>query len=168
MNYGFFQTPLGIVLVAATENGLCSLRIGTADSAEQKLAELRQDHPGAAMMEETAAVQRYADPLMAYLEGREKNFAPHLEFLSGTAWQRMVWAELQRIPPGQTLSYTEVAARVGRPAAVRAVGSACAANEIAIAVPCHRVRRQDGSLAGYRWGLDWKQRLLDLETGQHP
>lgn len=161
MNYGFFQTPLGTVLIAGTENGLCSLRFG----GDEKLTELRQDHLGAAMTENAEAVRVYADELTAYLEGRERDFAPPLDILSGTPFQREVWAELQRIAPGETISYTELAARVGRPLAVRAVGSACAANEIAVAIPCHRVQRRDGSLTGYRWGLDWKRRLLDLEAG---
>ncbi|MFX4336001.1 methylated-DNA--[protein]-cysteine S-methyltransferase, partial [Acinetobacter baumannii] len=83
--------------------------------------------------------------------------------LRGTAFQQRVWAALRAIPPGQTLSYTELAQRIGAPAAVRAVASACAANTLAVAVPCHRVVRTDGSLSGYRWGVVRKRALLDRE-----
>ena len=128
------------------------------------MEELRRDYPRAEMSENTPAVQPYADALTAFLQGHSPTFAPTLDHLYGTDFQRKVWAELQKVKPGETVSYTELAARVGRPSAVRAVAQACARNHLAIAVPCHRARRQDGSLAGFRWGLDWKSRLLELEA----
>ncbi len=168
IDFGFFQTQLGIVMLAATKRGLCSLRIcGANPSREQlaeKIAEFQAEYPGADLNEDTAPLQPYADQLVAFLDARTPTFCPPLDILTGTTFQREVWAELQQIQPGETVSYAEIAARLGRPGAVRAVASACGANNVAIAIPCHRVIRQDGSLAGYRWGLEWKRRLLQIEA----
>ena len=168
IDFGFFHTQLGVVLVAATKRGMCSLLICGANPSEQLLAErieeLRTAYPLAELNEDTVPLQVYADQLVAFLDDRSPSFAPTLDILLGTSFQREVWAELQQIQPGETISYTELAARLGRPEAVRAVASACAANCLAIAIPCHRVIRQDGTLAGYRWGVEWKQRLLQLEA----
>ncbi len=168
IDFGFFHTQLGVVQLAATRRGLCSLRICGANPSEEqlaeKIAELRKDYPHAELCEDTVPLQPYADQLVAFLDERSANFCPTLDILLGTTFQREVWAELQRIEPGETISYTELAARLGRPGAVRAVASACAANNLAIAIPCHRVIRQDGTLAGYRWGVEWKRRLLELEA----
>ncbi len=162
IDYGFFDTPVGVALIAATERGLCALRIG--EFADEKLADLRRDFPRATLRENTSALQPYADQLVGFLSGRTETFRPPLDLLDGTPFQRAVWDELQRIAPGERISYAELAARVGRPLAVRAVACACASNGVAVAVPCHRVVRTDGSLAGYRWGKEGKRRLLDLEA----
>jgi AraC family transcriptional regulator of adaptative response/methylated-DNA-[protein]-cysteine methyltransferase len=164
ISYGFFDTQIGVVLLAATARGLCALRICQFVGAEEQLADVRADYPAAEIREDAAAVQPYADQLVAFLDARSESFRPRLDLLSGTTFQREVWAELQRTRPGDVFSYTDLAARVGRPDAVRAVAGACAANGIAIAIPCHRAVRRDGSLAGFRWGKDWKRRLLDLEA----
>jgi AraC family transcriptional regulator of adaptative response/methylated-DNA-[protein]-cysteine methyltransferase len=164
VRYGFFDTRLGTALLAATPRGLCALRLGPSAAAEEKLDEMRSDFPGATICEAMSAVQSYADQLVAFLEGRSRHFQPRLDVLRGTAFQRRVWEELRRVEPGETLSYTDLAARVGRPSAVRAVAGACAQNGIAVAIPCHRVLRRDGSLAGYRWGKEWKRRLLEMES----
>jgi AraC family transcriptional regulator of adaptative response/methylated-DNA-[protein]-cysteine methyltransferase len=169
LDYGFFETQIGIVMLAATKRGLSSLRLcGANPSAGQlaeQLAEFRHDFPNAEVEENPAALQSYADQLVAYLDMRTgAEFCPALDILQGTTFQREVWAELQKVRPGDTVTYAELARRVGRPEAVRAVASACASNLIAIAVPCHRAIRQDGSLAGYRWGVAWKRRLLALEA----
>ena len=162
--FGFFDTQIGVVLLAATPRGLCSLRICQFVGAEKQLAEVREDYPEADVAEDPAAAQVYADQLIAFLDARTDSFRPQMDLLYGTTFQREVWSELQRTHAGEVLSYTELAARVGRPDAVRAVASACARNHIAIAIPCHRAVRQDGSLAGFRWGLTWKERLLEMEA----
>lgn len=164
IDFGFYETSIGDVLLAATPRGLCSLRLCATEGREAKLEELRRDYPRAEMAENPRAVQPYADELAAFLEGRSARFGPALDHLYGTAFQREVWAELQKLTPGETVSYTDLAARVGRPSAVRAVAQACARNHLAIAIPCHRAMRRDGALAGFRWGLDWKTRLLEIEA----
>lgn len=164
IRYGFFETQIGIVLIAATARGLCSLRLCQFTGSQEQLDEVIADFPNAEMIEAPHEVQRYANQLVAYLDQREATFLPRLDILRGTTFQREVWAELQRLPPGETISYAELARRVGRPSAVRAVAGACAANHLAIAIPCHRALRSNGSLAGFRWGQIWKRRLLDLEA----
>lgn len=164
IDFGYFDTQIGIVLLGATARGLCALRLCQFTGGQFELEEMRRDFPRAEMTENAAAVQGYADQLVAFLEARSDCFAPRLDILRGTTFQREVWAALQRLKPGEVVSYTELAARVGRPSAVRAVAGACAANHLAIAIPCHRACRADGALAGFRWGLEWKRRLLDLEA----
>ncbi len=169
VDFGFFETQIGVVLIAATKRGLSSLRIcGASPSAEQlaeEISELSRDFPNAELQENPQAAQAYADQLVAYLDVRTgADFCPPLDILQGTTFQREVWAELQKICPGETISYAELAVRIGKPNAVRAVASACASNVVAIAIPCHRAIRQDGTLAGYRWGVEWKRRLLALEA----
>lgn len=164
IRYGFFETQIGIVLIAATARGLCSLRLCQFTGSQEQLDEVRADFPNAEMVEAPEEVQAYANQLVTFLDQREETFQPRLDILRGTTFQREVWAELQRLQPGETISYAELARRVGRPSAVRAVAGACAANHLAIAIPCHRALRSDGSLAGFRWGQTWKRRLLDLEA----
>lgn len=168
INFGFFNTQLGVVLIAATSRGLCSLSLCGINPSEEGLAEaiaeLRRDYPMATTDEKPESLQSYADQLVAYLDARSEYFCPPLDILLGTTFQREVWGALQQVEPGETITYSELAERIGRPKAVRAVASACASNQLAIAIPCHRAIRQDGSLAGYRWGIEWKQRLLLIET----
>jgi AraC family transcriptional regulator of adaptative response/methylated-DNA-[protein]-cysteine methyltransferase len=168
ITFGFFETQLGVVMLAATPRGLCALALcgqtPTPDSLAARVAELHQRFPRASFEEDATQIQAYADQLVAFLEARADSFRPQVDILEGTTFQREVWATLQTLKAGETLSYTELAARVGRPRAVRAVAQACAKNDLAIAIPCHRVVHQDGSLAGYRWGVEWKRRLLDLEA----
>jgi AraC family transcriptional regulator of adaptative response/methylated-DNA-[protein]-cysteine methyltransferase len=172
VNFGFFETQIGVVLFAATKRGMSSLRLcGANPSAEQlvnEVQELAGYLANAELEENPEALQTYANQLVAYLDERTgADFCPPLDILEGTTFQREVWSELQKIQPGETLSYAEIAQRLGRPSATRAVAQACASNQLAIAIPCHRAIRQDGTLAGYRWGLDWKQRLLCLEAERH-
>ena len=168
IQFGFFDTSIGQALLAATPRGLCALRLCEFHGPQEQLADVRRDLPGAEFREEPAALQQYAEQLTAFLDGRAPVFNPPLDIAIGTAFQREVWAALQKVPPGKTISYTELAVQVGRPSAVRAVAGACARNGLAIAVPCHRAVRRDGSLAGFRWGTDWKQRLLALEAQMTP
>jgi len=152
-------TSLGAVLVAATETGLCAVQLG--DDA----AKLRAD-----FCARFANADISADPRLAALvsdvvtlietPGQARNLPLDIR---GTAFQRAVWEALQKIPPGATSTYSKIAAALGKPNAVRAVARACATNELAIAIPCHRVVRQDGNLAGYRWGLARKAALLGRE-----
>jgi AraC family transcriptional regulator of adaptative response/methylated-DNA-[protein]-cysteine methyltransferase len=172
VKFGFFETQIGVVLFAATKRGMSSLRLcGANPSAEQlieEVEELASYLSNAELEENPEALQTYANQLVAYLDARTgADFCPPLDILEGTTFQREVWSELQNIQPGQTLSYAEIAQRIGKPTATRAVAQACACNQLAIAIPCHRAIRQDGTLAGYRWGLDWKQRLLSLEAERH-
>lgn len=168
ITFGFFETQVGVVMLAATPRGLCALALcglaPTPDTLARRIAELRQLYPRASFDEDTTPLQVYADQLVAFLEARADSFRPQVDILQGTTFQREVWATLQTLKPGETISYTELAARVGRPKAVRAVAQAIARNTLAIAIPCHRVIHRDGSLAGYRWGVEWKRRLLDLEA----
>ncbi len=165
--FGFFETQLGFVLMAATERGLCMLRLCgsviTETQAQQKILELHGDYSQAVLEESPEKLQLYADQLVAYLEERSATFCPPLDIIEGTTFQREVWAELQKLKPGETVTYSQLAERIGRPSAVRAVANACGCNNVAIAIPCHRAIRKDGSLAGYRWGIEWKQRLLQIE-----
>jgi AraC family transcriptional regulator of adaptative response/methylated-DNA-[protein]-cysteine methyltransferase len=170
IDFGVFDTVLGPVLMAATPRGLCALHPRSPSaplpiSVPLPIGEaLPSDFSAWERRENPQALREYADGLAAFLERRTNHFTPTLDILTGTAFQRRVWAELQRIPAGQTLSYTTLAERLGQPRAVRAVAGACARNAIAIAIPCHRIVRADGALAGFRWGLECKRRLLAWEA----
>jgi AraC family transcriptional regulator of adaptative response/methylated-DNA-[protein]-cysteine methyltransferase len=126
------------------------------------LAELRAEYPRAEIAPAAQAYQRWVAEIVRQIEGRPSSVELPLD-VQGTAFQRRVWQELQRIPRGTTRTYTQVAQSLGRPRAVRAVARACATNPVSIVVPCHRVIRQDGNLAGYRWGLSRKEQLLAAE-----
>jgi AraC family transcriptional regulator, regulatory protein of adaptative response / methylated-DNA-[protein]-cysteine methyltransferase len=131
--------------------------------AEKKLvAELREEYPHAEIFPATGGVQRWIREIVQRIEGKPAQVNLPLD-LQATAFQRRVWQELQRIPRGKTRTYSQVARALGRPKAVRAVARACATNPVSIVVPCHRVIREDGSLAGYRWGITRKQQLLAME-----
>ena len=164
INYGFFDTSLGQVLLAATPSGLCSLRMCEFHGADAQLAEVKSDFSAHELFENPEAIRSYADQLILFLQKPKTLFTPTLDVCLGTAFQRAVWAELQKVKPGETITYTELAVRVGRPLAVRAAASACAQNGLAIAIPCHRAVRRDGTLSGFRWGLQWKKSLLAWEA----
>src|SRR5450432_210816 len=160
LNYTIAKSPLGKVLVAATEKGVSAVYLGGAESA--LLAELKAEYPRAEIAPAAQAYQRWVAEIVRQIEGRPSSVELPLD-VQGTAFQRRVWKELQRIPRGTTRTYTQVAQSLGRPRAVRAVARACATNPVSIVVPCHRVIRQDGNLAGYRWGLSRKEQLLTAE-----
>src|SRR5262245_2205609 len=159
-------TALGRLLVAATARGVCRVMLGEDAGALE--ADLRREFDAANIhREQGSSLGRFVDAILAYLEGRE----PHLDLpldIRATAFQRRVWQELQRIPFGETRSYTDVARAVGAPRATRAVGRACATNAAALVIPCHRVVREDGALGGYRWGVERKQTLLAQERAVTP
>jgi AraC family transcriptional regulator of adaptative response/methylated-DNA-[protein]-cysteine methyltransferase len=127
------------------------------------LAELREEYPRAEIAPAKESDQRWVSEIVRQIEGRPTGAELPLD-VQGTAFQRRVWQELQRIPRGATRTYTQVAQSLGQPKAVRAVARACATNPVSIVVPCHRVIRGDGSLAGYRWGLNRKQKLIESEA----
>lgn len=168
--YGFFSTQVGVVILGATERGVCFIALCGAEPdlalMNQRIDDLRALLPEAVLSENLDKIQMYADHLVDFLARRTPEFCPPLDIIQGTTFQREVWAELRRTQAGDVLSYRELAERLGRPEAVRAVASACAKNNVAIAIPCHRVRRSDGALSGYRWGVEWKARLLALEASR--
>lgn len=149
-------TWLGTMLVAATERGICRL------SFDEDEAELRHRFPHARIERGGAELQDLLARTVAAVNAPERPHDLPLD-VRGTAFQEAVWRELARIPPGEALSYAALAARAGRPQAVRAAGTACGANQIAVLIPCHRARRGDGSPGGYAYGLDRKARLVDRE-----
>jgi AraC family transcriptional regulator of adaptative response/methylated-DNA-[protein]-cysteine methyltransferase len=167
LSCGFFHTQVGVVLIGRTSRGLATLRLCGAEPTSEHLGNmlhaLQTELSEADVVEEPEAAKDIADHLVAFLDARTAAFCPSLDVLRGTAFQREVWAALQRLRTGETVSYGELARRIRRPTAVRAVARACGANGIAIAIPCHRVVGRDGSLTGYRWGVEWKRRLLELE-----
>jgi AraC family transcriptional regulator of adaptative response/methylated-DNA-[protein]-cysteine methyltransferase len=155
------QCYLGWVLVGATDLGVCAIDLD--DAPEALIEGLRARFPGAEFVEGDPEVARWATQLLAFLEAPEGSLDLPLDVM-GTAFQRRVWTALREVAPGSTVTYGEIAARIGSPKAARAVAQACASNELAIAVPCHRVVRSDGQLGGYRWGSGRKRKLLEREA----
>jgi AraC family transcriptional regulator of adaptative response/methylated-DNA-[protein]-cysteine methyltransferase len=163
VHYTCAPTALGFVLVAATAKGIC--KIGFGDDAGLLASELRSEFANAELVEDATRLAPFIAQVEAYLHGTRQRFDLPLD-IATTAFRQRVWDALRRIPYGETRSYSEVAASVGSPRAVRAVASACASNPVALAIPCHRVVQKGGALAGYRWGLPRKAALLDAEA-QH-
>src|SRR5712664_3245879 len=160
IGYTIAKSPLGKVLVGATERGVSAVYLGDAESA--LVAELREEYPRAEIAPAPDSYQKWVREIVQRTEGKEPRLELPLD-LQATAFQRRVWQELQRIPRGRTRTYSQVARSLGQPKAVRAVARACATNPVSIVVPCHRVIREDGALAGYRWGLSRKEQLLRKE-----
>jgi AraC family transcriptional regulator of adaptative response/methylated-DNA-[protein]-cysteine methyltransferase len=158
------ETTLGPLMMAATRRGVCFVQFG--ESAEALLAQLAAEFPKAALLPAALAAAAPLDDWMAALAAHFEQAAPRPDLpldLRGTAFQIRVWRFLLSVKPGDVVSYSEVAAGAEKPRAVRAAASACAANRIALLIPCHRALRADGSLGGYRWGLERKRALLDAE-----
>jgi AraC family transcriptional regulator of adaptative response/methylated-DNA-[protein]-cysteine methyltransferase len=162
--YDVVDSPLGRMLVAATSRGVCALLFG---DDEEVLAELQRDFPQAGLRRDSDAVAPLVRQALSHLEGCSLAFDLPMDAV-GTTFQRRVWAALAAIPPGETRSYRDIAEMIGSPGAARAVAQACAANRVAIAVPCHRVVRSDGKPGGYRWGAERKRRLLLQEASTRP
>ena len=161
IRFTIVPSDLGLLLVATTAKGVCFVALG--DEEEELRGELQTEFPAA---EEITRDDENLTPavasLSAYLEGR----TPHTELpldVRATAFQRRVWQELLAIPCGEIRTYSEIAAKMGVPKAQRAVGRACATNPVSLLIPCHRALRSDGKLAGYRWGINRKKALLELE-----
>lgn len=161
IRFAVADASLGAVLVAASAKGVCAILMG--DDPERLVQQLQDRFPHAALTGDDPAFDALVAQVIGAIETPRSAWTLPLD-IRGTVFQQRVWQALRDIAPGQTLSYTELAARIGAPAAVRAVASACAANWIAVAIPCHRIVRSDGALAGYRWGVERKRALLAREA----
>lgn len=162
IRYTAMSTPIGVVIAACTSRGVCAVRVGPDEAVLEK--ELALEFPNATIERDDDGLVEVARVLAGAVRGEDDPTVLPVD-LAGTAFQIRVWVVLRRIPAGETRSYSQVAAQIGAPTAVRAVASACAANSAALAVPCHRVVRADGSLGGYRWGVEAKAALLCAEAG---
>lgn len=160
IHYTIVDCSLGRLLVAATERGLCAVSLGNADAELE--AALLSEYPAASIQRDETDLSQWVNALLGHLNGQQ----PHLDLpldIQATAFQRRVWEELQAIPYGETCSYGEIAGRLGDAKKARAVALACANNPVALVIPCHRVVRGDGTIGGYRWGVERKQKLLAQE-----
>ncbi|MFY0679373.1 MAG: bifunctional DNA-binding transcriptional regulator/O6-methylguanine-DNA methyltransferase Ada [Thalassovita sp.] len=151
---------LGVVLIASTDKGVCALLLG--DTPEAVLEDLQSRFPNAELIGDDPHYQALIGHILPFVEAPKLGFDLPLD-IQGTAFQTRVWAALRDIPVGDTASYSEIANQIGAPKSSRAVAQACGANPLAIVVPCHRVVRADGGLSGYRWGVDRKAQILELE-----
>jgi AraC family transcriptional regulator of adaptative response/methylated-DNA-[protein]-cysteine methyltransferase len=160
IRFGFGLTSLGQILVATTNRGVCSVKIGT--NRRQLETQLREEFPAADVRREDEAVDLALTRILEAIE----HGGPRPEIpidIQATAFQARVWRALSKVPRGETRTYLEIAGAIGAPNAVRAVASACAANPVAVVIPCHRIVRTDGSMGGYRWGIERAQTLLQRE-----
>ena len=160
IRYACADSPLGRMLIAATDKGVCSIQFGRSDG--ELLEGLKREFPFALRKEDEGGLHSWASALLKHMAGKNLDASLPLD-IRATAFQRQVWTYLQSIPFGQTKSYSEVAQAIGRPSACRAVARACATNPVAVEIPCHRVVREDGTMGGYRWGLERKKALLHIE-----
>lgn len=156
------DSAVGKVLVARTIVGVCAVLIGASHQALESKLEAR--FPGRTLVGNAAEVQDDLESVIRFIAAPNANFKLPLDMRHGTAFQRRVWDALLTIPCGARISYSALARRIGEPKAVRAVASACAANAIALGIPCHRVVRSDGTISGYRWGTELKRSLLEKEN----
>jgi AraC family transcriptional regulator of adaptative response/methylated-DNA-[protein]-cysteine methyltransferase len=160
LRYTTVPTVVGRMLVAVTERGIATVSLG--DTETVLVTSLHNDYPNAVLRRDRKELEKHVSRLLKCLNGNATLDQLPLD-VKATVFQRKVWQALQQIPRGQTRSYQEIARAIGQPTAARAVARACAGNPVAVAIPCHRVVRGDGHFAGYRWGLERKQRLLALE-----
>jgi AraC family transcriptional regulator of adaptative response/methylated-DNA-[protein]-cysteine methyltransferase len=160
IRYAIVDSPLGRLLVAATTRGVCAIAMAASDP-ELETA-LAREYPAATIAPDEGSLGRWTTKILAHLAGRQPRLDLPL-YVQATAFQWRVWQALAAIPYGETRTYGEVAAAIGRPRAVRAVARACAANPVALAVPCHRVIAASGDTSGYRWGAARKKALLHRE-----
>src|SRR5437588_2617142 len=160
IRYTFADSPLGLMLVAATDKGICAIQF--ADSEDELDQGLKHEFPFAIRRRDDSGMREWKEDLLRHMRGQKLNASLPLD-IQATAFQRRVWMYLQSIPFGSTKSYSQVAKAIGQPTATRAVARACATNQVAVAIPCHRVVREDGGMGGYRWGIDRKKALLEME-----
>ena len=161
IRFAIGECSLGSILVAASERGVCAILLG--DDPDQLARDLQDRFPRAELMGGDAGFEQLVAKVVGFVEAPRLGLDLPLD-VRGTAFQQRVWQALRQIPAGETVSYTEVAKRIGSPKSVRAVAQACAANALAVAIPCHRVVRNDGGLSGYRWGVERKRALLGREA----
>lgn len=162
ISYALLDSPLGPLLIGATERGVCAVALG--DDAAALEEGLRREYPAAALARDDGRLAAWGAAVVSHLAGDRRALDLPLD-VRGTAFQWRVWQALRAIPYGETRSYGEVARQIGQPTATRAVARACASNQVALAIPCHRVIKGDGGLGGYRWGAGRKQALLERERG---
>ncbi len=162
IRFALGQCSLGSILVAATDKGVCAIELG--DDPDALARGLQNRFPNARLIGDDEGFEQLVAKVVGFVEAPRQGLDLPLD-IRGTAFQRRVWDAINEIPAGSTESYTQIARRIGRPRAVRAVAQACAANVIAIAIPCHRVVRRDGAQSGYRWGVERKRALLKREAG---
>ncbi|MGH8072758.1 MAG: bifunctional DNA-binding transcriptional regulator/O6-methylguanine-DNA methyltransferase Ada [Lysobacter sp.] len=155
------ECALGAILVARSDRGICAISLG--DDPDALARELQDRFPNADLIGGDAEFERLVATIVGFVEAPQLGLDLPLD-VRGTAFQQRVWQALRTIPAGSTASYSEIARRIGSPTSVRAVAAACAANTLAVAIPCHRVVRNDGALSGYRWGVERKRTLLDREA----
>ena len=160
VRYTTARSPLGRMLIAATDKGICAIQFADTDAELQQ--GLMREFPFAVRKRDDEAMAQWKLSLERLIDGEESNRSLPLD-IRATAFQRKVWEHLQKIPRGETRSYSEVARKIGMPKATRAVARACATNPVAVAIPCHRVVRRGGELGGYRWGIERKEQLLAME-----
>jgi AraC family transcriptional regulator of adaptative response/methylated-DNA-[protein]-cysteine methyltransferase len=160
IRYACADSPLGRMLIAATDKGVCSIQFARSDG--ELIEGLKREFPFAVRKPDESGLQAWVEALLSKMTGRELNSRLPLD-IRATAFQRRVWTYLQSIPFGATRSYGQVAKAIGQPTASRAVARACATNPVAVAIPCHRVVREDGNISGYRWGVERKKTLLEME-----
>ena len=161
IHYTIVNSPLGRLLVGATDRGISALYLGKDDGPLE--SSLRKEYPRAEIQRDRNGLEGWVGKILEHLRGREPNLDLPTD-VQATAFQRRVWEELRKIPYGATRTYSQVARAIGKPTAIRAVARACATNPVSVVVPCHRVVREDGNLAGYRWGLERKLALLKHES----
>jgi AraC family transcriptional regulator, regulatory protein of adaptative response / methylated-DNA-[protein]-cysteine methyltransferase len=160
VRYTVADSPLGRMLIAATDKGVCAIQFARSDG--ELIEGLKREFPFAVRKPDEGGLRAWVEALLLKMTGQELNAALPLD-IRATAFQRRVWTYLQSIPFGSTRSYGQVAKAIGQPSASRAVARACATNPVAVAIPCHRIVREDGSISGYRWGVERKKALLELE-----
>jgi AraC family transcriptional regulator of adaptative response/methylated-DNA-[protein]-cysteine methyltransferase len=161
IHFAIGQCSLGAILVASSKRGVCAILMG--DDPDALARDLQDRFPSANFVGGDTDFEQLVAKVIGFIEAPGLGLDLPLD-VRGTAFQQRVWQALRKIPAGKTVSYTDIARRIGAPKAARAVASACAANALAVAIPCHRVVRTDGSLSGYRWGVERKQALLDREA----
>lgn len=160
IRFAIGQCSLGAILVARSEKGICAILLG--DDADRLARDLQDQFPNARLIGDDPDFAKLVAQVVGFVEAPGQGLDLPLD-VRGTAFQQRVWDALRKIPAGSTASYSEIAERIGSPKAVRAVAQACASNKIAVAIPCHRVVRNDGALSGYRWGVERKRALLERE-----
>lgn len=161
ISFAVGESALGAILVAESDRGICAIALG--DDPERLVTELQDRFPRATLIGGDAAFETRVAQVIGFVEAPQIGLDLPLD-IRGTAFQQRVWQALRDIPAGETASYADIARRIGAPKSVRAVAGACAANTLAVAIPCHRVVRTDGDLSGYRWGIDRKRALLKSEA----
>jgi len=160
LEYVFYPSPVGKLLIAQSTKGLCAILIGSKQA--QLKVELQRRFPGSIFQKGSAQLMKSAAKISQLIECPQRQIDLPLD-IRGTDFQKRVWSALRKIPAGKTASYSDIAQKIKAPKAVRAVAGACAANALSIVIPCHRVVRRDGALSGYYWGVERKRKLLEIE-----